>query len=194
MKVIAGLGNPGDEYKNTRHNAGFMFIDALSDAWNITNWREKNEAQVAEAFLDGEKIILVKPMTYMNESGRAIGAILNYYKLETTDLTVAHDDMDIPVGAIRIRKKGGAGGHRGIDSILKHVSDENFVRFRIGIGRPAENFTVIKHVLTPFSEEDSAKIDGAVKSLIPAAECVIKCDADMAMNKYNPRKEKRKNE
>lgn len=194
MKIIAGLGNPGNEYKSTRHNVGFMFLDALADFWKVTNWKEKDEALIAETFYNNEKILLVKPLTFMNESGRAIGPILNFYKLDAEDLIVVHDDIDIPVGTVRIRKKGSAGGHNGIKSVLSHVGDENFTRFRIGIGRPPQNFTVINYVLSSFSDEDKEKINSAIKSLIPAAECVIEYDADMAMNKFNPRKEKRKNE
>ena len=194
MKIIAGLGNPGNEYKNTRHNVGFMFLDALCDSWKISNWREKDNGLIAETFYENEKIILIKPLTFMNESGRAIAPVLNFYKLDASDLIVVHDDMDIPVGTIRIRKKGSSAGHKGINSILSCLGDENFTRFRIGIGRPKENFTVINHVLSNFSDEEREKINEAIKSLIPAIECVIKYDADMAMNKFNPKKEKRKNE
>lgn len=194
MKIIVGLGNPGNEYKDTKHNVGFMFLDALADAWNVANWKEKDNGLLTETFFNNEKIILLKPLTFMNESGRAVEPILSFYKLSATDLIVVHDDMDIPAGTIRIRKKGSAGGHRGVQSILDHIKDENFVRFRIGIGRPAEHFTVINHVLSPFFEDDKEKIKTAIKSLIPAAECVIEYDADMAMNRFNPKKEKKKNE
>lgn len=190
MKIIAGLGNPGDDYKNTRHNVGFMFLDAFAQNLQITNWRENFSALVSEAFFNNEKIILVKPMTFMNDSGLAIGQVLNYYKLETSDLAVIHDDMDIPVGAVRIRKKGGAGGHNGIKSILEHTPDENFMRFRIGIGHP-DKISVIKHVLSPFNEDEREKVNAAIKSLIPALECAIETDIDMAMNKFNPKKEKK---
>ena len=191
MKIIAGLGNPGNEYKNTRHNVGFMFLDALSAAWEVTNWREKDNALIAETFYNNEKIILMKPLTFMNDSGKAIAPVLNFYKLNTEDLIVIHDDMDIPVGTHRIRKKGSAGGHNGIKSILALVGDENFVRFRIGIGHPKEKNNVINYVLSAFSTEEKDKINEAIKNLIPAAECVIKYDADMAMNKFNPKKDKK---
>lgn len=194
MKIIAGLGNPGNEYKDTRHNIGFMFLDALADSWEISNWREKDNALVAETFYNSEKIILIKPLTFMNDSGKAVAPVLNFYKLNIEDLIVVHDDMDISVGTYRIRKKGSAGGHNGIKSILNCLGDENFIRFRIGIGHPKEKNNVINYVLSAFSAEDKEKINEAVKNLIPAAECVIKYDADMAMNKFNPKKEKRKNE
>ena len=138
MKIIAGLGNPGAEYAKTKHNVGFMFIDALADALGLSasDWKDKFEAKVADARIGAQKVVLVKPQTYMNESGRAVGPLMNWYKLAPEDLIVVHDDMDIPAGTIRIRKKGSAGGHNGIKSILAHVGDEHFARVRIGIGRP----------------------------------------------------------
>ncbi len=191
MKMIAGLGNPGSEYAKTKHNVGFMYLDALAEHLGATDWRNKYDALVAEARIGSEKVLLVKPLTYMNESGRAIGPLMNFYKLDPEDLIVAHDDMDIPVGTVRIRKKGSAGGHNGMKSILYHVGDENFPRIRIGIGRPLPGWTVVKHVLAPFSPEDVEKIQEAVKYLVPAAECIITEGADMAMNKFNPKKVKK---
>ena len=158
MKIIAGLGNPGAEYAKTRHNVGFMLIDALAAKLGVDDWREKYDAMVLETRIGLEKVLLVKPLTYMNESGRAIGPLLSWYKLEAEDLVVVHDDLDIPVGTIRIRKKGSAGGHNGIKSILSHVGDEHFARVRIGIGRPSPGWTVIHHVLAPFPSEDVPKI------------------------------------
>jgi len=143
MKLIAGLGNPGAEYANTKHNVGFMLIDALAEHLNASAWKEDFSSSVAEARIGGEKIFLVKPLTYMNNSGEAIGPMLSYYKLSSEDLIVVHDDMDIPVGTVRIRKKGSSGGHNGIKSILSHVDSEAFARVRIGIGRPPTGWTVI---------------------------------------------------
>ncbi len=194
MKIIAGLGNPGTEYAKTRHNAGFMLMDALAEKLGEDSWREKYDALVLESRIGAEKVLLVKPLTYMNESGRAIGALMNWYKLETEDLIVAHDDMDIPVGTIRIRKKGSAGGHNGIKSILTHVEDENFARIRIGIGRPLPGWTVVKHVLAAFPEEDVPKVREAVKSLVPAVECMVTEGVDLAMNRFNSRKTKKQEE
>ncbi len=191
MKMIAGLGNPGSEYAKTKHNVGFMYLDALAEHLGATDWRNKYDALVAEARIGSEKVLLVKPLTYMNESGRAIGPLMNFYKLDPEDLIVAHDDMDIPVGTVRIRKKGSAGGHNGMKSILYHVGDENFPRIRIGIGRPLPGWTVVKHVLAPFAPEDVEKIQEAVKYLVPAAECIITEGVDMAMNKFNPKKVKK---
>ena len=192
MKMFAGLGNPGAEYAATRHNVGFMLADALAARWDAAGWRTKQDALVAEARLGAEKILLVKPLTYMNESGRAVGPLLSWYKLAPEDLIVAHDDMDLPVGMIRLRKKGSAGGHNGMKSILYHVQDENFPRVRIGVGHPVHGRDqVIRHVLSPFSAEDAQKIREAIEYLLPAVECIIAEGIDLAMNKYNPKKEKK---
>ena len=192
MKIIAGLGNPGREYAQTKHNVGFMLVDALAARWGVTSWQEKSEALVAEVRRGAERILLVKPQTYMNESGRALGPLLHFYKLAPEDLIVCHDDMDIPCGTIRIRKKGSAGGHNGIKSILAHVGDEHFARVRVGIGRPAPGWTVVNHVLAPFAAEDAPKIQAAIEYLLPAVECIVDDDVDMAMNRFNPKKQKHK--
>ena len=195
MKMFAGLGNPGAEYAATRHNVGFMLADALAARWNASGWRTKQDALVSEARLGAEKILLVKPLTYMNESGRAVGPLLSWYKLAPEDLIVAHDDMDLPVGTIRLRKKGSAGGHNGMKSILYHVQDENFHRVRIGVGHPVHGREqVIRHVLSPFSGEDAQKIREAIEYLLPAVECILTEGIDLAMNKYNPKKVKKPRE
>ena len=191
MKIITGLGNPGAEYAKTKHNVGFMFVDALAAKLGVTEWKDKFDAKIGEGRIGTEKVLLVKPQTYMNDSGRAVGPIMNFYKLEPEELIVAHDDMDIPAGTIRIRKKGSAGGHNGIKSILAHVGDEHFSRVRIGIGRPLPGWTVVNHVLAPFSEEDAPKIVEAINYLIPAVECIVNEDVDMAMNRFNPKKQKK---
>ena len=190
MKLIAGLGNPGAEYANTKHNVGFMLIDALAEHLNASAWKEDFSSSVAEARIGGEKIFLVKPLTYMNNSGEALGPMLSYYKLDTEDLVVAHDDMDIPAGTVRIRKKGSSGGHNGIKSIIAHVGSENFARVRIGIGRPPAGWSVINHVLAPFSAEDVPRIREAIDYLLPAMECIAQDGTDLAMNRYNPHKKK----
>ena len=191
MKIIVGLGNPGAEYAKSRHNAGVMLVDALAERWGEDTWRERYDALVLETRVGTEKVLLAKPLTYMNESGRAVGPLMSWYKLEPGDLIVAHDDMDIPVGTVRIRKKGSAGGHNGIKSLLEHLGDEHFARVRIGIGRPLPGWTVIRHVLAPFPAEDVPKIRDAVGYLLPAVECMVTEDVDMAMNRFNPRKKKK---
>ena len=190
--VIAGLGNPGRKYDGSRHNVGFDVIDELVDRYHINNPEHFGKCLMAKGFIEGHKVILMKPLTYMNESGRAIGPLMNFFKLEPEDLIVVHDDMDIPAGTVRIRKKGSAGGHNGIKSVLAHLGDEHFARVRIGIGRPLPGWTVVNHVLAPFTDEDKPKIKEAINYLLPAVECIVKDDVDMAMNKYNPKKQKKK--
>ena len=189
--MIAGLGNPGAEYAQTKHNVGFMLLDTLAKHLEAPEWKTKRDALVTETRIGAEKALLVKPLTYMNDSGRAIGPLLTWYKLRPEDLIVAHDDMDIPVGMIRIRKKGSAGGHNGIKSVLYHVQDENFSRVRIGIGRPPVGWTVIKHVLTPFSPDDRILIDEVIDRLVPAVECIVRDGVDLAMNRFNPVRQKK---
>lgn len=192
MKIIVGLGNPGNEYKDTKHNVGWMLVDALADKLGAGSWRQMEKGLVTDVRIGSEKVLLVKPQTYMNNSGECVGPILRYYKLETEDLIICHDDMDIPAGTVRIRKKGSAGGHNGIKSTIAHVGSEKFIRVRIGIGRPLPQWSVIDHVLSPFSAEDVPKIKEAIDYLLPAVECIVEQGVDMAMNKYNPKKEKKK--
>ena len=191
MKMLVGLGNPGKEYENTKHNVGWMLLDAIADELGTSvGWRKCGKALVAESRLGAEKLILVKPLTYMNLSGGAVSPLMNWYKLGTGDVMVAHDDMDIPVGVVRIRKKGGAGGHNGIKSLLQHLPDENFARIRIGIGRPLPGWSAVNHVLAVFNEDQRPLIDESIKYLIPAVECIVTDGIDFAMNKYNPKRTK----
>lgn len=194
MKIVVGLGNPGAEYADTKHNVGFMFIDAFAETCDILQRRESFEADIAETRIGTEKVLLVKPLTFMNDSGRSLGPLLSWYKLSPEDMIVVHDDMDIPVGTVRIRKKGSAGGHNGIRSILSHVGSEDFSRVRIGIGRPPAGWTVVHHVLAPFAEGDAEKIQASIDYLIPAVRCMITDGTDFAMNRYNPRRKKGRQE
>lgn len=191
MKIFVGLGNPGAEYANTKHNVGFMLADKLAAEIGAENWRNNFNALVAETFFEGEKILIVKPQTFMNLSGEAVVPIADFYKIDLENLIVAHDDMDIPVGTIRLRPKGSSGGHRGIESIIQHFGGlQNFPRVRIGIGRPPENWTVNNHVLSSFNAEDAPKISSAIENLVPAVICIFREGINNAMNKYNPKKEK----
>ena len=191
MKLIVGLGNPGSEYAKTKHNVGWMFVDRMAERIGATGWKEKEKGMVAEGRVGAEKVLLVKPMTYMNNSGECVGPLMRWYKLGPEDVVVVHDDMDIPAGTIRIRKKGSAGGHNGIKSLIAHIGSEKFIRVRIGIGRPLPGRTVINHVLEPFAAEDVPRIAEAIEYLQPAVDCIINEDVDMAMNRYNPKKVKK---
>ena len=191
MKIFVGLGNPTPEYAATKHNVGFMLADKLAEKISASDWREKFNALVAESFFDGEKILIVKPQTFMNLSGEAVAPIMNFYKLDAKNLTVAHDDMDLPLGMIRLRPKGSGGGHHGVESIIQHLGGEqNFPRVRIGVGRPPKNWTVNHHVLSPFAKDDAEKISAAIDELVPAVLCIFKEGLDAAMNKFNPKKSK----
>ena len=191
MKMIVGLGNPGNEYAGTRHNVGWMLVDALAEHLGINEWRSREKGMVAEGRIGSEKILLVKPLTYMNNSGECVGPLMRWYKLEPEDIMAAHDDMDIPIGTIRIRKKGSAGGHNGIKSLLSLIGSENFGRLRIGIGRPQPGWSVINHVLAKFNDQEQKEIGDTIKQLIPAVECMVLEGPDMAMNKFNPKKVKK---
>ena len=203
MKIIVGLGNPGAEYAMTKHNVGFMLIDALAKEIDACNWHEDFKALISNTFVDGEKIFLVKPLTFMNLSGEAVRPIMDYYKLTPDDLIVAHDDMDLATGVIRLRPKGSGGGHHGVESIIQHLNgNENFARIRIGVGRPpfdekliphsdspyAAMSKVNRHVLSPFNEEDSVKIKEVINYLVPATLCIVREGINNAMNKFNPKK------
>ncbi len=191
MKIFVGLGNPTPEYAATKHNVGFMLADRLADKLSASDWRERFNALVAETFLDGEKILIVKPQTFMNLSGEAVAPIVNFYKVDVQNLVVAYDDMDLPLGMIRLRPKGSGGGHHGIESIIQHLGGvQSFPRVRIGVGRPPANWTVNHHVLSPFTQEDADKISVALDELVPAVLCIFKEGIDNAMNKFNPRKVK----
>lgn len=192
MKIFVGLGNPGAKFANTKHNVGFMLADKIFAELGANDWRNDFDALIAEGFYNGEKILIVKPQTFMNLSGEAVASIVNFYKIPIENLIVAHDDMDLPVGMIRLRPKGSSGGHRGVDSIIKNLGGErNFPRIRIGIGRPKENFSVNNHVLSNFNVEDTEKIFTAIENLIPATLCIVSEGIDIAMNKFNPKKIKK---
>ena len=191
MKIFVGLGNPGAEYANTKHNVGFMLADRLAKEIGAENWRNNFNALVAETFFDGEKILIVKPQTFMNLSGEAVVPVADFYKIELENLIVAHDDMDLPVGMIRLRPKGSSGGHKGIASIIQHFGGlQNFPRVRIGIGRPPENWSVNSHVLSPFTPDDAKIISETLKNLLPAVTCIFSEGINNAMNKFNPKRKK----
>lgn len=190
MKIFVGLGNPTPEYAATKHNVGFMLADLLKDELPADNWREKFNALVAEGFFNGEKILIVKPQTFMNLSGEAVAPIVNFYKIDVENLVVAHDDMDLPLGMIRLRPKGSGGGHHGIESIIQHIGTQNFPRIRIGVGRPPQNWSVNHHVLSPFTQDDAKIISETLKNLVPAVTCIFSEGINLAMNKFNPKRKK----
>lgn len=191
MKLIVGLGNPGKEYEHTRHNMGFDVIDELARRWGVHQWKEEQKACVATGVPYGEKVLLVKPLTYMNASGEAVGALARYYKIDIPDIYIICDDLDLPPGKTRIRKKGSAGGHNGIKSLIAHLHTEEFNRFRIGVGHPRDGHTVIEYVLQRPYGEDIEKIEEAKKHTADSIECALRYTVDKAMNDFNPKKEKK---
>ncbi|MCH5585856.1 aminoacyl-tRNA hydrolase [Shimazuella sp. AN120528] len=185
MKVIVGLGNPGKKYELTRHNIGFWAVDQLSEKWNILFQKEKWHSAVAEGIVNGEKVFLLKPLTYMNLSGEAVGAAMRFLKLAPEDLLVIFDDMDIPLGQLRLRQKGSSGGHNGMKSIISHLGTDQFNRIKIGIDRPPAGMKVVDYVLEPFSEIDHLVAADAAIAAANATNEWLKNDFLIAMNKYN---------
>ena len=190
--LIAGLGNPGSKYEGTRHNMGFMTADVLAERWTVNFADHKGLAMLGKSVmnLDGRtvKFFLAKPLTYMNLSGDAVGAIANYYKIPAEDIYIICDDLDLPAGKTRIRKKGSAGGHNGIKSLIAGLHTEEFVRFRIGVGHPKDGHTVIEHVLgRPYGEEIE-RIEAARKYTADSVERALETTVDKAMNEFNPKR------
>lgn len=163
MKLIVGLGNPGSKYKETKHNIGFIAVEDFAFEQGMAFNKSKFEGVYAEGFVGTEKVIVLKPQTYMNESGRAVRAFMDYFNIEIEDVGVVYDDLDLNAGIIRLRQKGSSGGHNGIKSILSHLSMKNFNRIRIGIGRPYPNQSVVNHVLSAFPKEVEEEMKIAVK-------------------------------
>lgn len=183
MFLIVGLGNPGKEYDNTRHNIGFAAIDAIAKKYNIDVNRIKFKGVYGETFIGGEKVILLKPTTYMNLSGESIREVIDFYKLTSEDILVIYDDISLEVGRIRIREKGSAGGHNGIKSIISHLGTDKFSRIKIGVGQPKGD--LVNHVLGKFSKEELEDLDKVLDAVMDSAEVVIKEDTKEAMNKFN---------
>lgn len=163
---IVGLGNPGPDYARTRHNIGFMAVDALHAAWGLPQWRAKYDGMLAEGAVDGQKIILLKPMTYMNESGRSVGPALRFYKVPPARLIVLHDELDIPLGEVRCKQGGGNAGHNGLKSIQAHLGTPDFWRVRLGIGHPGSRERVTGHVLSAFTADERGVVDITLQRLI----------------------------
>ena len=194
MKLIVGLGNIGREYEGTRHNIGFMVADELAKRWGVSTWKNERNAMCAEYRMP-EKVFLIKPTTYMNLSGEAVGAFANFYNIAPEDIAVIQDDLDLPCGQLRVRRKGSAGGHNGIKSIQQHLGTGDFARFKIGIGHPARNANaVIGHVLHRFGKEEQPLIDEAVKKMADALELWLKGDMEAVMQEYNKKPPKKKEE
>jgi PTH1 family peptidyl-tRNA hydrolase len=185
MKCFVGLGNPGKKYESTRHNIGFMAIDAFASRWSIPMTGQKFKAIIGEGVVKGEKVILIKPQTYMNLSGESVRAYLDFYKADIEDLVIIYDDLDTSVGQMRLRYKGSAGGHNGIKSIIQHLGTQEFNRIRLGISRPQPGFDIADYVLSLFLKEEQIVIGDMLPNVLDAMEYVLQEPFEKVMAKYN---------
>ena len=183
MFIIVGLGNPGKEYVNTRHNIGFHAIEWIADKYKIDINREKFKGIYGEGFINNEKVILFKPTTFMNLSGEAIRQLVDFYKISNNQLLIIYDDISLEVGKIRIRDKGSAGGHNGIKSIINNLNTEVFARIKIGVGQPKGD--LVKHVLGKIDGTDKAILSDVLDITVSAVEIMIKTDTSTVMNQFN---------
>ena len=191
MKLIVGLGNPGRAYANNRHNLGFMCLNHFARTQGIRFDKKQGQARIGSGEVAGSKVILAKPQTYMNRSGQSVSRLVNKFNINPDDLIIIHDDLDLPLGTIRIRRSGGSGGHKGIDSIISYLESQDFSRLRIGIGRPttplaeiSEN-DIIAFVLSDFTPEEKQVITQVIPRASEAILCLLTEGLAAAMNKFN---------
>lgn len=183
--LVVGLGNPGREYQRTRHNVGFMAVDALAERWRLSFNRQRSRAEIAEGFAEGYKIILAKPQTFMNNSGEAVRPLLKMNNLTPANLLVIADDMDLPFGRLRLRDKGSSGGQRGIRNIIDQVGTDQFARLRVGIGRPPPMVDAIDYVLQNFSATQAAELKSILDRAVEGVETLLTQGVAQAMNRVN---------
>lgn len=192
MYCIVGLGNPEKKYENTRHNIGFDVIDALAEKYSIAVREKGFKALFGKGVIEGQRVLLVKPQTYMNLSGESVREITDYYKVDAEeDLIVISDDISLEVGGIRIRKKGSAGGHNGLKNIIKHLGTENFCRIRMGVGEKPKEWDLVDYVLGHFSKQEREEMDQGIKDAVAAVGIMVTEGPDKAMNVYNKKKAKK---
>jgi len=188
LKLIAGLGNPGREYAGTRHNAGFSVVDRIAAAIGASVDRRFLRSLTGQGRINGEKVILAKPQTYMNLSGESVGALMNWYRLPVSDLIVIFDDLDLPPGKLRIRRGGGAGGHRGMQSVIRALGTDSFSRVRVGIGRPPGlEIDPVDYVLSRFNDTEAGEMEKAFDLAAEAVLFMVREGVEQAMNAYNGR-------
>lgn len=190
MFLIVGLGNPDKRYENTRHNIGFDTIDALADYYGIRVNEKKHKALCGTGVIEGTKVLLAKPQTYMNLSGDSIIEILQFYKLDPEEeMIVIFDDISLEPGNIRIRKKGSAGGHNGVKSIIARIGTQNFMRIKIGVGEKPKGWDLADYVLGHFDKEDRSAVESAIEAARQAAVLMMQGQTDVAMNQFNAKKQ-----
>lgn len=186
MYIVVGLGNPTRQYEGTKHNVGFDTIDFLVDEYRVPSSGVKHKAMYGTGVIAGQKVILAKPLTYMNLSGESVAELVNYYKIDPEEeLVVIYDDINLAPGYIRVRKKGSAGGHNGIKNIIAQLGSDKFKRIRVGVGEKPKNWDLADYVLSPFSKEERTQVDEAIRHAADALEMILQDDIDSAMNKYN---------
>lgn len=194
MKLIVGLGNPSEKYAKTRHNVGFDIVDLFCHELGVKpNYRKEHHSLVLNGQLNGESIMLAKPQTYMNSSGKAVSAIVSEYEIPLDNIIVIYDDLHLELGLIRIRRGGSAGGHKGVKSIIESLGSESFPRLRVGIGKPPEGLEVIDYVLGDFSSDERDEIEKSESLAIDALKMIILEDIEPAMNKFNTRQRDKEN-
>lgn len=186
MYIIAGLGNPDRQYQNTRHNVGFDVIDVIADKYDIAMGERKHKAIIGKGYIAGQKVVLVKPQTYMNLSGESIRDVIDFYKVdEKSELIVISDDVSLDVGRIRIRKKGSAGGHNGLKNIMKHLGHDEFIRMRMGVGEKPSGYDLADYVLGHFTQKEREVMAAGIQNAAAAIEIMITQGPEAAMNLYN---------
>ena len=186
MYIIAGLGNPGRKYTGTRHNMGFEALDAVAAKYDIDIKKSKFNALYGEGTIEGEKAVLIKPQTFMNLSGDAIREFKNWYKVDNSQIIIIYDDVSLPVGKMRIRKKGSAGGHNGMKSIIYHLNSDNFPRVKLGVGeKPHPDYDLADWVLSSFKKDEIPQLRQAAENACSAVELIVCGDTDKAMSSYN---------
>lgn len=188
MKIIAGLGNPTKEYEGTRHNIGFSVIDKLADKYNISMNEKKHKAICGKGMIEGEKVILLKPQTYMNLSGESVVDAVNFYKVDPEeDVIIIYDDIDLDVGKLRIRAKGSAGGHNGMKNIIAHLGTQVFPRIRVGVGAKPKDWDLADYVLGRFPKEELPEIEAGRETACEAVKIIVSQGVEVAMNRINGR-------
>ena len=189
MFLVVGLGNPGQKYDKTRHNIGFDVIDAIGEKYNIDINEKKSKGLCGSGYVEGQKVILVKPQTFMNLSGDCVAPLMTFYKLDPeTELIVIFDDISLDPGNIRIRKKGSAGGHNGIKDIIAKTGSDRFSRIKVGVGAKPADWDLADHVLSRFSKEDRVSVEDAIDEAVDALALMVQDRTDEAMNLYNRKK------
>lgn len=183
--LLVGLGNPGREHRENRHNVGFMFVDRIAVSTQLGFTRKQHTALIAKGEFEGEHVILAKPQTYMNESGRSVAPLARYYRLAVEQLLVVYDDLDLPLGSVRLRSEGGSAGHKGMRSIIQHLGSRSFPRMRIGIGRPPGRMDPAKYVLQDFRTEERELLEIALHHADSCLRTLFREDIDVAMTQCN---------